>query len=54
MALQMAEEEKALFLYGRRETVEGIPIPVTVMVMQIVYLQYQYLVPLKVDINLGI
>lgn len=54
MVSQMAEGEKVLFLYGRRETAEGILIPVIVMVMQIAYLRYQYLVLRKEVISLGI
>lgn len=49
-----AEGEKALFLYGRQATAVGIPIPATVMAMQIAYLQYQYLVLHRGAINLGI
>lgn len=53
MALQTVEAVKALFLYGRREMAAGIPTRVIVTVMQTVYLQFQYQVPLKADINRG-
>lgn len=44
---------KDRFLYGLQEMVEDILILAIVMVILTVYLHYQYLVPHKVDINLG-